>query len=110
MSLTSAQSTITNKSRLKQLQKREEVLQQIFAAVREPSVPLHKSSDRYEQFLEGTILESFLHILEPSVGIYCRKSDVDLVKQAAENAAKAYKEISGRDVEFAIDGSVSDGS
>ena len=107
-SLCSAQSTITNKSRLKLLQKREEVLQQIFAAVRDPSVPFYKSSSRYEQFLEGTITESFLYILEPSVGIYCRNSDVDLVRQAAENAAKAYKEISGREIEFAIEGSISD--
>jgi len=103
-----AQSTITNKSRLKLLQKREEVLQQIFAAVRDPPVPFYKSSGRYEQFLEGTITESFLYILEPSVGIYCRNSDVDLVSQAAGNAAKTYKEISGRDVEFAIEGSISD--
>jgi len=103
-----AQSTITNKSRLKLLHKREEVLQQIFAAVREPVIPLHKFSGRYEQFLEGSITESFLYILEPSVGIYGRKSDVDIVRQAAENAAKAYKDISGLDIEFAIEGSISD--
>jgi V-type H+-transporting ATPase subunit E len=58
--------------------------------------------------LEGTIAESFLYILEPSVGIYCRKSDVDVVNQAAGNAEKAYKEISGRDIEFAIEGSIPD--
>jgi V-type H+-transporting ATPase subunit E len=52
--------------------------------------------------------ESFLYILEPSVGIYCRNSDVDIVTKAAENAANAYKEISGRVVEFAIEGSISD--
>ena len=60
--------------------------------------------------MEGTITESFLYILEPSIGIYCRKSDVNLVKKAAENAANAYKEISGRDVEFAVEGSISDES
>ena len=106
--LSSAQSTITNKARLKLLHKREEVLQQIFASVRNPQVPFYKSSGRYEQFLEGVITESFLYILEPSVGIYCRKSDVDIVNQAAANAAKAYKEISGRDIEFAVEGSISD--
>jgi V-type H+-transporting ATPase subunit E len=102
-----AQSTITNKCRLKLLHKREEVLQQIFAAVREPATPLYKTNG-YVQFLEGVLTESFLYILEPAVTIYSRKSDVDLVKRAAENAAKAYKDISGRDITFDVEGSISD--
>ncbi|PPQ67693.1 hypothetical protein CVT26_007420 [Gymnopilus dilepis] len=102
-----AQSNITNKSRLKLLHKREEVLQQIFSAVREPETPLHKTGG-YVQFLEGIITESFLYVLEPSATLYCRKSDVEVVKQAAANAAKAYKDISGRDVDFTVEGSIAD--
>ncbi|KAF8154689.1 ATPase V1/A1 complex subunit E [Crassisporium funariophilum] len=105
-----AQSTITNKSRLKLLHKREEILQHIFSSVREPSTPLYKMVDRYEQFLEGTLTESFLYILEPSVGIYSRESDVDIVNRAAANAAKAYKDISGRNIEFEVEGSIPDDS
>ncbi|KAF8954805.1 ATPase V1/A1 complex subunit E [Flammula alnicola] len=103
-----AQSTITNKSRLKLLHKREEVLQEIFSAVREPTVPLYKTDGRYEQFLQGTLTESFLYLLEPKVTIFSRKSDVDIVKQAAATATKAYKEISGRDIEFEVQGTISD--
>ncbi|KAH9475952.1 V-type proton ATPase subunit E [Psilocybe cubensis] len=104
-----AQSTITNKSRLKLLHKREEILQQIFAAVREPETPLYKTQG-YVQFLEGVLTESFLYILEPNVTIYSRESDVDTVKQAAENAAKAYKEISGRNIAYEVEGSIADDS
>ena len=60
------------------------------------------------QFLEGIITESFLYVLEPSATLYCRKSDVEVVKQAAANAAKAYKDISGRDVDFTVEGSIAD--
>ena len=105
---TSAQSTIINKSRLRLLHKREEVLQQIFSAVREPSTPLCETAGRYEQFLEGTLAESFLYILEPSIIIYSRKSDVDIVNQAATTASRTYKEISGRDISFEVQGALSD--
>lgn len=106
----SAQSTITNKSRLKLLHKREEVLQEIFSAVREPEVPIYKTGSRYEQFLEGIITESFLFILELKVTIFSRKSDADVVKQAAESATRSYKEISGRDVEFEVQPTIADDS
>ncbi|KAF8908070.1 ATPase V1/A1 complex subunit E [Gymnopilus junonius] len=102
-----AQSTITNKSRLKLLHKREEILQHIFSTVREPTTPLYKTNG-YVQFLEGIITESFLYILEPSATIYSRQSDVDVVNQAAANAANAYKDISGRDVSFTVVGSIAD--
>jgi len=102
-----AQSTITNKSRLRLLNKREEILQEIFSAVREPETPLYKTPG-YSQFLEGVLTESYLSILEPSVTIYSRKSDVDTVKQAAGAAAKAYKEISGRDIDFDVQGTIAD--
>ena len=46
--------------------------------------------------------------MESSVSIYCRKSDVDTVKQSASNATKAFKDLSGRDVEFQVEGSIAD--
>ena len=104
----SAQSTIINKSRLRLLHKREEVLQQIFSAVREPSTPLCETAGRYEQFLEGTLAESFLYILEPTLIIHSRKSDVDIVNQAATTASRTYKEISGRVISFEVQGTISD--
>lgn len=85
------------------------MLQHIFAAVREPTIPLCKTNG-YVQFLEGVLTESFLYVLEPSVTIYSRKSDVEVVKTAAANAAKAYKDISGRDIAFTVEGSIADDS
>jgi V-type H+-transporting ATPase subunit E len=104
----SAQSTITNKSRLKLLHKREEILQQIFFSVRESSIPLCQQSGRYEQFLEGVITEAFLFIMESSVTVHCRKSDIEKVKHASVNASMAYKDISGYDISFDVQGSIAD--
>lgn len=104
----SAQSTLTNKSRLRLLHQREENLQDLFAICRSSITTLAEDHGRYIQFLEGVTVQGFLQVLEPSVTVLARKKDVDDVKQAATNAASAYKEISGRDISFEVEGSLSD--
>ena len=104
----SAQSTLTNKSRLKLLHRREEHLQELFSSSRSALLSLAKDETRYTQFLEGVIVQGYLQIMEPSVTVHSRKRDVDGAKQAAESAARTFKEISGRDIEFDIEGTLSD--
>ncbi|KAK0225402.1 ATPase, V1/A1 complex, subunit E [Armillaria fumosa] len=101
-----AQSTLTNKSRLKLLHQREQHLQELFSTSRASVLTLAKDDGRYVQFLEGFISQGFLQLLEPSVTLLARKQDVSLVEEAAANAAQAYKEISGRDVTYTIEGSL----
>ncbi|KAJ7198741.1 ATPase, V1/A1 complex, subunit E [Mycena pura] len=103
-----AQSTLTNKSRLKLLHRREEHLEELFSTTRNLALGLAKDDGRYVQFLEGVIVQGFLQVLEPSVTLHCRKRDVAVAKQAAEGAAKTYKDLSGRDVKFAVEGTLGD--
>ncbi|KII85601.1 hypothetical protein PLICRDRAFT_116305 [Plicaturopsis crispa FD-325 SS-3] len=103
-----AQSTLTNKSRLKLLQRREEHLQDLFSTSRERIVALAQEEGQYVQFLEGIIVQGFLQLLEPSVTVHSRPKDVELVKQASASAAETYKEISGREVTVEVEGSLSD--
>ncbi|KAF8234506.1 ATPase, V1/A1 complex, subunit E [Tricholoma matsutake] len=103
-----AQSTLTNKSRLKLLHRREEHLQDLFALSRPSLLSLAKDEGRYIQFLEGVIVQGFLQILEPSVTVHSRKRDVDVAKRAAESAARTYKDISGKDIEFDVQGTLDD--
>ncbi|KAG5645936.1 hypothetical protein DXG03_004725 [Asterophora parasitica] len=105
-----AQSNLTNKSRLKLLHRREEHLQELFASSRAAVVELAKDEGRYQQFLEGVIVQGFLQVLESSVTVHSRAKDEELAKKAAEGAATAYKEISGREVQWAVEGSLSDDS
>jgi V-type H+-transporting ATPase subunit E len=99
---------LTNKSRLKLLHRREEHLQDLFALSRSSLLSLAKDEGRYIQFLEGVIVQAFLQVLEPSVTIHSRKRDVGVAEQAAESAARTYKEISGRDIDFGVEGTLSD--
>jgi V-type H+-transporting ATPase subunit E len=56
----------------------------------------------YEDFLEGVIAEGFMHVMEPTVTIHCRKSDVENVKTAAAKAAKTYQDLSGIGITFDV--------
>ena len=53
----SAQSTQTNRSRLKLLQRREEHIQDLFATARDQITGLSNDEGRYAQLLEGLILQ-----------------------------------------------------
>ncbi|KAF8880499.1 ATPase V1/A1 complex subunit E [Infundibulicybe gibba] len=103
-----AQSTLTNKSRLKLLHRREEHLQDLFATSRSSILTLAQDDGQYVQFLEGVIVQGFLQILEPSVTVHSRKRDVEAVQQASAHAAEIFKEISGREIEFEVEGTLSD--
>lgn len=46
--------------------------------------------------------------MEPLVIVSARKKDLSVVEKAAEGAKAQYKEISGRDVEYSINGDLSD--
>jgi len=102
-----AQSTLTNKSRLKLLQQREEHLQDLFSTTRELIVDLARDEARYVQFLEGVIVQGFLQLLEPEVTVHAREVDVGIVETAAESAANQYTEISGRTVNVTVEGVLS---
>ncbi|KAH9838032.1 ATPase V1/A1 complex subunit E [Rhodofomes roseus] len=102
-----AQSTLTNKSRLRLLQQREEHLQDLFNSARQLVNDLAQDESRYVQFLEGVIVQGSLQLLEPDVTVHAREQDVEIVTRAAEGASKQYNEISGRTVNVTVEGTLS---
>lgn len=103
----STQSTLTNKSRLKLLQQREEHLQDLFFTARTLIFELSRDEARYVQFLEGVIVQGFLQLLEPNVTVHARETDVEIVQRAVDGAAKQYTEVSGRTVNAVVKGTLS---
>ena len=93
-----AQSTLTNKSRLKLLQQREEHLQDLFATARASIDTLATAEDRYVQFLQSVIIQGLLALLETDVLVLARDKDVSIAQKALESAQKQFSEISGRTV------------
>ncbi|KAF9493653.1 ATPase, V1/A1 complex, subunit E [Pleurotus eryngii] len=103
-----AQSTLTNRSRLKLLHRREEHLQDLFDSARSQISTLASDKGRYVQFLEGIIVQGFLQLMESEVTIESRKKDVEEVTQAAGAAAATYKDLSGKGIRFDVSGVLND--
>ncbi|KIK63888.1 hypothetical protein GYMLUDRAFT_94827 [Collybiopsis luxurians FD-317 M1] len=104
-----AQSTLTNKSRLRLLHRREEHLQDLFSTCRSRVVSLSSSDkDAYSDFLVGVLTQGYLYLMESKVAVHCRKSDVSIVEKAASDATDRYKETSGRDIRVDVQGTLSD--
>ncbi|KAI6044535.1 ATPase V1 A1 complex subunit E [Pisolithus marmoratus] len=101
-----AQSNLTNKSRLKILHKREEQLQELFAAAREEISNFAEDEGRYSQFLEGAALQGYLQLMEPKVTLIARQTDVELVRKAGAAASETYTELSGQQVLFDVVGTL----
>jgi V-type H+-transporting ATPase subunit E len=100
-------STLTNNSRLQLLHRREEHLQDLFAAARTQIARLTDDEARYVKFLESVIVQGLLQLLEPSATVYAGANNEEIASRALDEAEKAYYDISGHQVEVELDASLS---
>lgn len=103
MSQQITRSTVANKTRLKVLGARQELLDDIFEAASAQLGEAMSSQDRYKDILKGLILEGFYAMNEPELVLRARKADYDVVRQASEAASAEYKEKTDKDVKATID-------
>ncbi|KAL6806521.1 vacuolar ATP synthase subunit E [Trichoderma sp. SZMC 28013] len=103
MSQQITRSTVANKTRLKVLGARQELLDNIFDEARNQLATGVKDKAKYQKTLNGLVLEGFYAMNEPELQLRAKKSDYDAVKKAIEEAAKEYKKEAGQDVSATID-------
>ena len=103
MSQQITRSTLANKTRLRVLSARQELLDGLFEKAREELKKTSKDKGKYEAVLKGLILEGLYALLEAKVQVRTRKADADVVKKAIEAAKKEYKEKTGKDTEVVGD-------
>ncbi|KAF2149626.1 ATPase, V1/A1 complex, subunit E [Myriangium duriaei CBS 260.36] len=97
-------STLSNKTRLRVLSARQELLDDLFEKTRSRLAEFSKDQKKYSETLKNLLLEGLYAMNEKKVLIRCRKQDTDVVKKAAEEARKEYKDnLKGKDVEVVID-------
>jgi V-type H+-transporting ATPase subunit E len=87
-------STIGNKTRLRALATKEEVLNDIFDAAKEKLKSISSKKGEYKPILAKLIEEGLLALLEEKVIVKVREADVQLAKEAVEDAVKGFKEKS----------------
>ncbi|KAM0461046.1 hypothetical protein ACHAO4_001846 [Trichoderma viride] len=103
MSQQITRSTVANKTRLKVLGARQELLDSIFEEARKQLASEVSDKDKYQKTLTGLVLEGFYAMNEPEVQLRAKKADYDAIKKAVEEAAKEYKKEVGKDVSATID-------
>ncbi|KAK3938417.1 putative vacuolar atp synthase [Diplogelasinospora grovesii] len=103
MSQQITRSTMANKTRLKVLGARQELLDDIFEAASKKLGEPSADKERYEGILKGLILEGFYAMNEPELQIRARKADHEIVEKAIDAAASEYKEKVGNDIKATID-------
>ncbi|CAG8017017.1 unnamed protein product [Penicillium salamii] len=104
MSQQITRSTLANKTRLRVLGGRQELLDEIFQNAREKlSKVAANDKTKYQATLKGLVLEGLYYLNEEKVAVRSRKADVDIVKKAIEEAAKEYKENVGSEVTVTVD-------
>lgn len=102
MSQQITRSTVANKTRLKVLGARQELLDSIFEEAQKKLADGTKDKGKYQKVLKNLILEGFYALNEPELQVRARKKDYDAVKKAIDEAAKEYKKALGKDVAATI--------
>jgi V-type H+-transporting ATPase subunit E len=103
MSQQITRSTLSNKTRLKVLSGRQELLDNIFDKARGKLEGYTKDKKKYEEICKNLILEGLYAFNERKVQIRARKQDYDVVKKAIESAKSEYNENASKDVEVELD-------
>ena len=103
MSQQITRSTVANKTRLRVLSSRQELLDDLFEQARGRLGEVAKEGNRYEDVLKNLILEGAYALNEPKIQVRARKADYEVVKKAIDAAAKEYKQNIQKDVQIDID-------
>ncbi|KAF7721833.1 V-ATPase V1 sector subunit E [Apophysomyces ossiformis] len=97
-----AQSNHINKARLRTLQERQAVLENLFEEARARIHNLSSDEDQYATLLENLVLQGVYALMEPEVEVQCREADSEMVRFAVERAAQAYIEKTQQSITISV--------
>jgi V-type H+-transporting ATPase subunit E len=103
MSQQITRSTVSNKSRLRVLSSRQELLDDLFEETRKKLGSYSKDKGKYKQTLKNLVLEGAYALNEPKLQVRARKVDFGVVKEAITAAEKEFKDKTGKEVKVTLD-------
>jgi len=103
MSQQITRSTVANKTRLKVLSARQELLDGIFEQAQKKLGEATRDKGKYQGILKNLMLEGFYALNESKVQVRGRKQDYDTIKKAIDAACKECKEKTKKDISASID-------
>lgn len=103
MSQQITRSTVSNKTRLRVLGARQEVLDDLFEQSAGKLGAVGKDKKKYGEMVKLLILEGMYALNEPKVYVRARKADYEIVKEAGEQAEAEYKKEVGKESKVELD-------
>lgn len=104
MSQQITRSTLANKTRIKVLSARQELLNDLFEKARGKLADYAEDKGKYQELCKNLILEGLYALNEDKVVVRARKADYDVVKEAMKDAKEEYKKsMEGREVHLELD-------
>ncbi|KAF2190394.1 ATPase, V1/A1 complex, subunit E [Zopfia rhizophila CBS 207.26] len=103
MSQQITRSTVANKTRLRVLSARQELLDRLFEDANKKLKDVSKDKGKYQGVLKNLILEGSYALNEDRLQVKARKADYDVVKKAIEEAQKEYGSKVDKEVTIKID-------
>ncbi|KAI8882959.1 ATP synthase subunit [Backusella circina FSU 941] len=86
-----AQSNHINKARLRILQERQQVLDDLFETTDSRIHEVSKNRDQYSTLIQGLVLQGAYSLMDKEMTIKCRKQDVDVVNSVLEAVVDQYE-------------------
>lgn len=96
-------STIGNKTRLRILATKEEVLNEIFDEAKKELSKISSNKSEYKPAYKGLIEEGLLALLEDEVTLKIREKDLALAKEVIDEVAKSFEEKTKIPVKINVD-------
>ena len=103
MSQQITRSTLANKTRIKVLSARQELLDDLFEKTSKKLGDVTKNKSKYQEMCKNLMLEGLYALNEEKVAVRARKADYEVVRKAMEVAKKEYKENIKKDVAIELD-------
>jgi len=103
MSQQITRSTVANKTRLRVLSARQELLDDLFEKAGKKLPEYIKDKAKYQDIIKNLVLEGLYALNESKVQVKARKADYDVVKKAIPEAQKEYKKNVDKEVAITID-------
>lgn len=103
MSQQITRSTVANKTRLKVLSARQELLDSIFESASKKLPEGSKDGKKYEGILRNLVLEGAYALNEKEIIVRGRQKDKETLKKATKGAEKEFKEKTGKDIKIVVD-------
>lgn len=104
MSQQITRSTLANKTRLKLLGARQELLDELFERVRSSMTDVvTKDQEKHRGVLKNLMLEGVYALNEDKIHVRAREGDYDVLQNAIGEVKSEYKDVAKREVEIDID-------